>query len=616
VDSLSSTDIILFEGFRLDRRRGALFRRDECGVFAPIAMGSRALEILGVLVERPGDLVSRAEIMAAVWPETAVEDSNLNVQIAALRRVLDQGRTDGSCIQTVPGRGYRFTSALTRVGSEAWSNAATVSPSVAEPLPDEPSLAMMPFQDKSGDPEQEYLADGKAPRRLRSASAKITAAASAVLIIALIAWWVWPATRSPTPAAIGTAAMSISQAAVAPRLSIVVLPFANLSDDPAQQYFVDGVTEDLTTDLSRIANSFVISGNTAFTYKDKPVNAKQIGRELGVRYVLEGSVQRLGNHVRVNAQLIDPETDTHLWTERFDRDIGDLFAVQNEITSRIAAALSLELVSAEATRPTDHPEVLDYIFRARAAFLKGPGRDSFAEGLSLYDHALALDPQSVEALTGVASTLASRVMNGLADSSAADLERAKGMIEQASAISPRSPLTLTARAHWLKAQGRCEEAIPEYEALIALNRNSVTGLANLGQCKIATGSLDDGIALEEQVLRLSPRDPFNGNRYSAIGQVYLLQSRADAILWLEKGRNLSPRNPLVHAWLAAAYGLKGETERAAAELAEARRLVGDDRYASIARVRAFGAKFWSSTILPLYETTYLAGLRKAGVPEE
>jgi DNA-binding winged helix-turn-helix (wHTH) protein len=117
VDSLSSTNIILFDGFRLDRRRGALFRRDERGVFAPIVLGSRSLEILGVLVERPGDLVSRAEIMDAVWPETAVDDSNLNVQIAALRRVLDQGRTDGSCIQTVPGRGYRFTGALTRVGS-------------------------------------------------------------------------------------------------------------------------------------------------------------------------------------------------------------------------------------------------------------------------------------------------------------------------------------------------------------------------------------------------------------------------------------------------------------------------------------------------------------------
>src|SRR5436190_20872741 len=134
----------------------------------------------------------------------------------------------------------------------------------------------------------------------------------------------------------------MSQPAGAPRLSIVVLPFNNLSSDPEQQYFADGMTEDLTTDLSRIEGSFVISRNTAFTYKDKPVNAKQIGRELSVRYVLEGSVRRLGNQVRINAQLIDAETDAHLWAGRFNGDTSDLFALEDEITSRIAVALNLE----------------------------------------------------------------------------------------------------------------------------------------------------------------------------------------------------------------------------------------------------------------------------------
>ena len=134
----------------------------------------------------------------------------------------------------------------------------------------------------------------------------------------------------------------------APRLSIVVLPFTNLSDDREQQYFADGITEDLTTDLSRIADMLVISRSRAFTYKDKPVNAKQVGRELCVRYVLEGTVRRSGNRVRVNAQLIDAETDVHVWAERCDGDTGDLFAVQDEITSRIAVALDLELVGAEA----------------------------------------------------------------------------------------------------------------------------------------------------------------------------------------------------------------------------------------------------------------------------
>jgi tetratricopeptide (TPR) repeat protein len=276
------------------------------------------------------------------------------------------------------------------------------------------------------------------------------------------------------------------------------------------------------------------------------------------------------------------------------------------------------MVSAEAIRPTDHPEVLDYIFRARAAFNKGPGRDSFAEAISLTEQALALDPRSVEALAGLAGALSGRVMNGLADSPAADLERAEGLIAQALAISPRSALARLAKGHWLKAAGRYEEAIPEYEVVIALNPNSVQALANLGQCKIATGSIDEGVALQEQVIRLSPRDPFNGNRYFMIGYGHLLLSRTDeAIVWLEKGRNLSPRVAYTHAFLAAAYALKGETERAAAALAEARSLSPGDRYSSIARLKA-DLSFSSSTpkIRALCETTYLVGLRKAGMPEE
>jgi TolB-like protein len=196
-----------------------------------------------------------------------------------------------------------------------------------------------------------------------------------------------------------TRATSIAPPLVAPRMSIVVLPFANLTTDPEHQYFADGITEDVTTDLSRIQNSFVISRNTAFTYRNKLVDTKQIGRELGVRYVLEGSVRRSGNKVRVNAQLIDAETDAHLWAEQFDGEITDLFALQNEITSRIAIALNVELSRREAASPTNNPDALDYILRGRAAYWKTglQSRDLFAETLWLYEQALALDPRSVEA---------------------------------------------------------------------------------------------------------------------------------------------------------------------------------------------------------------------------
>jgi adenylate cyclase len=225
---------------------------------------------------------------------------------------------------------------------------------------------------------------------------------------------------------------------VAPRLSIVVLPFANLSNDPEQQYFADGITEDLTTNLSRLARMLVVSRNTAFTYQGKRIDTKQVGRELGVRYVLEGSVRRSGNQIRINAQLIDAEADVHLWAERFNGDTADLFALQDEITSRIAVALNVELVAAEAARATVHPDALDYVLRGRAVLNKPKTRDSYAESISMYEHALALDPRSVEAQSWLAIALTGRVLDNMTDTSEADLVRAEGLAGLPLAASPRS----------------------------------------------------------------------------------------------------------------------------------------------------------------------------------
>jgi TolB-like protein/class 3 adenylate cyclase/Tfp pilus assembly protein PilF len=454
-------------------------------------------------------------------------------------------------------------------------------------------------------------------RRRRSIVAPITAAAAAVLVIVLIAWWVWPATRSSStpPASVAAATRSISQPFVAPRLSIVVLPFVNLSNDPDQQYFADGITEDLTTDLSRLSHMLVISRNTAFTYKDKPVNAKQIGRDLGVHYVLEGSVQRSGNRVRVNAQLIDAESDAHLWAERFDRDLGDLFVLQNEITGRIANTLGVELIAAEAARRTEHPDALDYILRGRAARLKPNSSAVYSEATGQFERALALDPQSTEAQSFLAITLAQRAMSGMTDTARADVARAEGLARSASAASPRSWLAHWAKADVLRAQHRYEEAIPEYETLLSLSHNSAPALQGLADCKLWTGSIDEVIPIEEQAIRLSPRDPQIYLRYFRIGEVHLVQSRTDeAIRWLEKARSANPELQGVYAFLASAYALRGETDRAAAELAEARRLRGPGSYASIARLRA--GLTGVQSIRDLFEATYFAGLRKAGVPEE
>jgi adenylate cyclase len=526
----SSADISLFAGFRLDRRAGVLSRRDESGVFVPLRVGSRALEILSVLVERPGDLISRDDIIEAVWPGTVVEEANLNVQIAALRRILDQGRAAGSCIQTVAGRGYRFVAAVTRSDAGSPSNSA----------------------------------GGARPR---------------------------------------------------PHLSIVVLPFTNLRDDLEQQYFADGITEDVTTDLSRLAHMFVISRNTAFTYNDKPADTKQIGRELGVRYILEGSVRRSGNHVRVNAQLIDAETDAHLWAERFDRNASDLFAVQDEITSRIAIALNLEMIGAEAARPTEHPDALDYILRARAAAQKPVTRDNYSERVRLYERALELDPISVEAQSWLASALASRVLDDMTDSAPTDIALAETLVEKALAASPRSPLAHFAKGQILRQQHRNEEAISEYEMVIAFNRNWPQAYAHLGRSKFNAGLIEDMIPLVEHAIRLSPRDPDIHHWYTRTGLVHLLQLRIDdAIAWFEKARAANPEQSLHHSYLCSAYALKGDIDRAAGELAEARRVSGDDRFTSLTRLKAV-VDFGVPSMRALYEATYFAGLRKAGMPE-
>jgi adenylate cyclase len=409
----------------------------------------------------------------------------------------------------------------------------------------------------------------------------------------------------------------ISQTAVVPRLSIVVLPFANLSNDPDQKYFADGITEDLTTDLSRLADMFVISRNTAFTYRNKPTDTKQIGRELGVRYVLEGSVRRLGNQIRINAQLIDAETDAHLWAERFNGNTADLFALQDEVTSRIAVALNLELVTAEAGRATEQPDALEYILRGRAVMNKPGTRDSFAEAINLFERALALDPQSMQARSYLAHALAGRVLDNMTGSRAADIERAEELLRQALARSPDNPQAHLAKGQLLRAQNRFNEAIAEYETALAFNRNLVNAYAQIGRCKFFTaGSAGEAILLNEQAIRLSPRDPANHIWYGRIGQAHLVQSRIDeSILWFERARNANPAFALHHAWLAATYALKDAVEWAAFELTEARSLSGDDRYSSLARLRASGF-FAAPNVSALFETTFFAGLRKAGEPEE
>jgi tetratricopeptide (TPR) repeat protein len=315
--------------------------------------------------------------------------------------------------------------------------------------------------------------------------------------------------------------------------------------------------------------------------------------------------------------LIDAETDAHLWAERFDRDIGDLFALQSEITGRIAVALNFALAGAEAARPTANPDALDYIFRARAVLSKPPTRDNRGEAIGLFERALALDPGSAPAKLHLVNAITGRVLDGMSTTAAADIARAEGLVAEALAVEPNSPLAHIATAQVLRARRRYADAIPEYEAVIALDRNLPGPYANLAQCKLFTGSIEEVIPLVEQAVRLSPRDPNLGYWWGMVGEVHLLQSRTDeAIVWAEKARSANPSHRYPRNVLAAAYGLNGQTERAAAELAEARRLSGNpNALSSITRNRAAN-NFLAPNIRTLRETTWYAGYREAGMPEE
>ena len=556
---------IEFGRFRVVPRRREVFADSR-----PIDLGGRAFDVLLALIEANGAIVSKDELISRVWPGRVIEEGNLRAQIKALRKAI----ADHHLIRTIADRGYQFT-------GEVRAHAGR---------------GQDPMGQRVTDAARPGVAPGDAPSDDREARSEI--AGSEVGI--------------GSPAASAQLATPISP----PRLSIVVLPFTNLSDDREQQYFADGITEDLTTDLSRLADMFVISRHTAFTYRNRPAETKQIGRELGVRYVLEGSVRRSGNQVRVCAQLIEADTDAHLWAERFDSDMGDLFALQNEITSRIAVALDVELVGAEAARPTLQPDALDYILRGRALYLgRVPTRRCYAERIALYERALALDPASEKAQSHLASSLAARVLDQMTDAAASDIARAEVLADRALVASHRSPIAHYAKAQVLRAQQRFEDAIPEYETVLALNRNWVHTIAALGYCKFVTGSIEEAIPAQERAIRLSPRDPQIWLYYYWIGQAHLLQSRFDeAIRWFEKARGANSEHPLPYAYLASSYALKGEIGRAAAELAQARNLSSDDRYWSIARLKAVGP-FGVPKIRALFEATYFIGLRKVGMSE-
>jgi TolB-like protein len=495
MDELSSVEDLLFEGFRLDRRGGVLYRLGQREVGAPVGLGSRAIGLLGLLAARHGEVVSKDAIMKEVWPGRVVEEANLNVQVSRLRQILDQHRTQGSCIQTIPGRGYCFVAPVIRLSADA------------EP-------ALVPPTEPGAHPQQ--------------------------------------------------------------RLSIVVLPFDNLSRDPGQQYLADGITEDLTTNLSRFTDLLVISRNTAFTYRGKPFNTKQIGRELGVRYVLKGSLRRSAKRVRVSAQLIEADADAHLWAERFDCHLRDLFALQDEVAAAIAGAIEPELLKSERNRVAHRPlrteDTYEFYQRGLWHFYRYTKEDN-VEAQALFRRAIAVDGQYTQPVAQLAITLCNAAYLGWVEDVKLHYTEAYELAQHAVSLDARYSPSYFALGLVCMWTHRSDAAMSSFQQAIDLNPSYAAAHVLLGQMYLYRGRPDEAIALAERGIRLSPRDPRLFIWLPALaGAHYQLRHYAQAV---EAGRRswmLNRNWPAGLRYVVAGLARLGRVEEAKAALEELKSL--------------------------------------------
>jgi len=403
-----------------------------------------------------------------------------------------------------------------------------------------------------------------------------------------------------------------------PRLSIVVLPFANLSNDPEQEYFADGITDDLTTDLSRISGSFVISRNTAFTYKGKPVDAKQIGRELGVRYVLEGSVRRTGDWMRVNAQLIDAENGAHIWADRIDTDRSRLMETQDEITGRLARTLDLELAEEMDRRiERESPakaDSRDLVMRGRAWWYRPVSATNRAEAKRLFEQALELDPNSVDAWVGLAWVLTSSLAEGWSSSFHEDSMRAEQLLLEALDAAPNRSMAHTAMGFLRRVQNRLVEARVEEETAISLDPNNDFAYRHLAWVLLFLGEPGAAIMQAEKAFRLSPRDTNIWGVYGLLGWCRLLLNEVEqAIELLIKARTSHPRVWWVHFVLAGALGLKGDLDGAKAALAGSLRIKPE--VTSVGHFLTYFPYGSNEPYWTLQDATLNEGLRRIGFPD-
>jgi adenylate cyclase len=609
-----------FAGFILDLDARTLAR--EAGEAVALTRGEFAL--LRVFVARPGRVLSRDAVLDALTNRRFEPfDRSVDVMVGKLRRKIELDSKQPRLIVTVPGEGYRFDG-LAKGPLSGQGLTGAVPSSGNDALPREKALSGPPPERRA---EHDLLeAEPTAVSQVAIDQTKSLASkpGSLVLLAPAVAALLFLAVAGGWFAVAGKGAKTTEAA----RLSIVVMPFANLSGDPAQDYLVDALTAELTTSLAHISGTisgqFVIARNTAFTYKGKPMDAKAIGKDLGVRYILEGSVQFTGAQARVDAQLIDAATGAHLWAEQFDTARADLLQMQDEIVTHLARAMEEQLAWVEAARlerrPVANPDAEDLALQCFAAVQKGGfvGKEADA-GYLLCKQALHVDPNNVRALWVLSMKFHVPVAMGMSADPKADLKRADELLSQALALDPTNASAHNAKAWVLNEQGRFEEAAAERERALALDPADVGAMQGMAWDHLALGQYQKGLELYDKAIRLSPRDPElqfmdGGKSWAYFG----LKQYDQAIDWARRAIAVGTSSPFNQANVAAALALTGHEAEAGEALEQFLALPSSAQFRTIAAFKAHNAHFANVTIDPhvleAYDRLY-EGLRKAGLPE-
>jgi adenylate cyclase len=600
-----------FAGFILDLEASTLAR--ETGEAVALTRGEFAL--LRVFVARPGRVLSREALLDALASRRFEPfDRSVDVMVGKLRRKIEPDAKQPRLIITVAGEGYRFDG-MAKSPSSAKGLTTAVPPPENEQAPREDAASERGAEHGWPTAEAKPILPAtidrtkSAPSRPGSVFLLWPAVAAFLALAAASGWFVLASKGSKT-----------TEAA---RLSIVVMPFVNLSGDPAQDYLVDALTDELTTSLARLHGSFVIAHNTAMTFKGKPVDAKAIGKDLSVRYVLEGSVQPSGDRMRVNAQLIDAESGAHLWAEQFDAPRADLLKTQDAIVAHLAHAMDLQLVYAEGARakqtPVANHDAEDLALQCDAATRKAGwiGKEADA-GYALCQQALALDPNNVHALMTLGTRFWLPVALGVSGDPKGDLERADELESKALALDPDYAWAHSNKGSILQFQGRAEEAVAEYERALALDPSSVIAAANLGFDYQFLGEFDKSLEYLDGAIRASPYDPGVGYWYGGKGQAdFALKNYDQAIELARRAIAIKPDyNQFSHLLLVASLALAGHDAEARESLKRYLALPSTGSLKTIAAWKAHWMPQSGEARFVEMNERVNEGLRKAGLPEK